>query len=330
MQIKRISLLILWIFLGLVSGACRPAQAVIEPTDVPTFTPTPRSTPLPPIATPIPPGQVDNPLRIVLRPDGDRQTAEDALGDFEAAILEKTGLVIQVELVDQRAEALAALCDSAGKPSVVWLDGLAYMAARARGCGQPVLQVERGPEDATQPGEAAAIIVKKDGDVSSLGALSGETFCRLGYADAYSWILPSLLLRTQQVDPFGLKAVKDYADIPKLVRAVVKGECAAGGIPAQALTLFADDLGKTADQVSILETTIEIPFALLMMPATLPLATQQALSSALVDLAETSESAVTVRALLGQQALQPVTADDFLDIGKFIADTGLDFTQLGS
>jgi ABC-type phosphate/phosphonate transport system substrate-binding protein len=330
MHLKRISWLTLWILLSLLGAACRQAQVVIEPTSVPTFTPTPRSTPLPAIATPIPAGQTDNPIQMVLRPEGDRQTAEDAVSDFEAAMLDKTGLVIEVALVDQRSEVLAAICDAAGRPSIVWLDGLGYLAARAQECGEPVLQVQRGSEDALENGRAAAIIVQKDGEISSLAELSGKTFCRLSAEDGSSWILPSLFMRTEGIDPFGLEAVTDYSDIPRLVRAVVRGDCDAAGIPADALELFADDLGDNAEEVSILETTLELPFALLLMPTTIPLATQQNLSSALVDMAAVSETALTLRAFLGQQALTPVNADDFLDLGKFIADTGLDFTQLGN
>ncbi|MBN8619589.1 MAG: hypothetical protein J0L63_11835, partial [Anaerolineae bacterium] len=126
------------LFLVLVIAACRPQEAVVQPTALPTLSPTPRSTPLPVVATAVPPGQESNPLQIVLRPFESLNTARAVLDDLEDAILNQSGITVNFELVNRDAEALAALCaSSSGRTAAVWVGGVEYLAAEAMNCGQP-------------------------------------------------------------------------------------------------------------------------------------------------------------------------------------------------
>jgi hypothetical protein len=67
-----------------------------------------------------------------------------------------------------------------------------------------------------------------------------------------------------------------------------------------------------------------------MIPSDVQLGTRIALNNALVALSEDSTTAVKMRALLGQNAILPVTTDDFKDLSDFIGSTRLDFSQLGN
>lgn len=59
------------------------------------------------------------------------------------AINERTGLFIEIALVESYAEALTALCASdSGLVTMAWLDGIAYIAAEALACGDPALRVQ--------------------------------------------------------------------------------------------------------------------------------------------------------------------------------------------
>jgi hypothetical protein len=53
------------------------------------------------------------------------------------------------------------------------------------------------------------------------------------------------------------------------------------------------------------------------------------LTETLLALAQDSQQAVTLRALLGQTALEKAEPDDFDALADFMAATGLDFAQLG-
>jgi ABC-type phosphate/phosphonate transport system substrate-binding protein len=317
----------------LLLPACRRQVAQVGPTAAPTLTATPRSTPLPAIATVIPAGAEGNPLQMVIRPDGSMSAARGAIADFEAAILEKSGLTVKVELVERYAEALAALCDSSGgQVSVAWLTGASYIAAKAENCGTPVLQVERGTRRDAKTGEAATIIVNTDANISTVSTLRGKAFCRIAYDDFYTWLAPSLILKANGLNPLSdVGTVADYEDIPALVQAVGDGDCDAAGIPANALDEYADVIGDISETVEVLTTTdTAFPFAVLMIPPDVQLGTRLSLNDVLVSLAEDSTTAVKMRDLLGQNAILPVTADDFADLTTFVESTQLDFSQLGN
>ncbi|MEO8607384.1 MAG: PhnD/SsuA/transferrin family substrate-binding protein [Chloroflexota bacterium] len=317
----------------LLLSACRHQTTQSGPVIAMTLTSTPRSTPLPVVATAVPAGAAENPLQMVIRPEGSMSAARSAIADFEAAVLEKSGLTIKVELVERYAEALGALCDSSGgQVTVAWLNGASYAAANAQNCGSPILQVERGTRSDAKTGEAASIIVNKAAKISTLSALKGKDFCRINYDDFYTWFAPSLILKANGLNPLtDVGAVSDQTDIPAVIKAVAAGDCDAAGIPANALDDFADKLGDAADKVTVLTTTdTAFPYAILMIPSDVQLGTRIALNDALVALSEDSTTAVKMRALLGQNAIVPVTSDDFKDLSDFIVSTRLDFSQLGN
>jgi phosphonate transport system substrate-binding protein len=325
--------LLLILGVAMLLAACRRQAAQGGPAIAPTLTPTPRSTPLPAVATAIPAGAEGNPLQMVFRPDGSMSAARNAIADFEAAILEKSGLSVKVELVERYAEALAALCDSSGgQASVAWLNGASYVAALAQNCGTPVLQVERGTSRRATAGEAASLIVTSKANINTLSSLRGKAFCRISYDDFYTWLAPSLILKANGLNPLSdVGTTIDYEDLPTMIQAVAAGDCDAAGIPAGALEEYADVLGDASENIDVLTTTdVAFPYAVMMIPPDMPLGTRLSLNNALVALSEDSTVAVKMRALLDQNALVPVTTDDFKDLADFMESTHLDFSQLGS
>lgn len=319
---------LLWTVM-LLLAACREQGIQTLPTPLPTLTPTPLSTPLPAIPTAIPPGDPGNPVQLLVVPPA--PVNQSAVADAQAAIEAESGLEVEVQPVERYAEALAALCGSAGgRVAAAWLNAPAYMAARAQACGQPALQVQQGRGAEARTGQAVEIIVTR-GTVSTVSALAGRSFCRLSRQDFWSWLAPSLMMRASGVDPvYGLRAITDYDNQLDLIKAVADGDCAATGIPAGALDELADDLGNAAQEVRVIATSVEFPFAVLMIPPELPLGKRTTLVAGLRAAAANSGTAVLLRPLLGQTSLVPVAADDFADLEAFMARTGLDFAQLGN
>ena len=305
----------------LALAACRSEATPIAPVAVSVeVTQPPRSTPLPAVPTVIPPGAEGNAIRMAIRAVGPAADAASAAADLEAALLERAGLIVEVQLVERYAEGLAALCGSAGgQVAAAWLNAPTYAAARAQNCGFPALQVER--DGAT--GMAGSIIVSAGSRQQGLQQLSGSTFCRLGYDDFYSWLAPSLVIRANGLQPSNTPLeIEEQENISALIEAVAVGDCDAAAVPA--------DAAEEADSVKVIETTIPFPYAVLMLPVEMPLGQRQALVDTLTAIAGDSTEAVTLRSLLAQDELQPATVDDFDDLMDFFTSTGLDFAQLGS
>ena len=264
---------------------------------------------------------------MVLNPVGSASLVTDTqVSNFEKAVAADSGLVIQVTLVDRYAEALAALCDSTPtNVTVAWLDGLTYQTAVARGCGEPVMQVERGRRNA-QAGDAGQIIAARG--LNSVQALRGRTFCRLGFDDYFSWLVPSLMMQANGISPTDdLASVNDYETIRVMAEAVVDGDCDAAGI---AESEFEDLSGALKDELSLLETTPPFPYGILMYPISLPLGERIRLDNALLAMDIDSEGSDAMRPLLGQDGLIRVAEGDFDSFTQFLESTGLDFAQLGN
>lgn len=306
-------------------AGCRPQETAVQSAPVVLATATPRSTPLPEVATAIPAGVEGNPIQMVIYSAAPRAAANFA-SRFETALVEASGVAVEVLIVDRYAEGLAALCDSAGgKVSVAWVDGLTYMAAIAQGCGEPVLLVERGRGRNAHTGETGVLIANSDRSFSSVAQVEGDTVCRLGYEDFWTWMVPSLVMQARGVNPTtDLEAINDYADLEALIQAVADGDCDAAGIPVAAL-----DGDEPPEGVSILETTVEFPYPVLMFPPQLPLGARVQLTEGLLAMADDTNSARILQGLMEQDALLPVTTEDFADFTAFLERTGLDFAQLG-
>lgn len=332
------------ICLALLATSCRRLP-VAPPTVKPSITPTPRSTALPPVATLIPLGSPQNPLHIKFvtpsksasqaTPDS-AATAEatpeltvgSAVTDLEKALGDEMKMTISVEMVDSDAEALAAVCDSPqGTVSAAWLGGLAYAAAFAQNCGSAAAQVEHGVSSKATTGDEARIIAKSGSDVSVIADLKDHTFCRLGYTDMYSWLLPSLMLHDGAVADSDLKAIKDYDDPSAMIDDLVAGKCDAAGISGSQF----DNLASATARISVrtLQKSAIIPYDVLVIPPQLPLAQQQQLSAALVAIANGTH-ADTLRVLLGEDQVIVATDDDFSSLRSFVNGTGIDLSQAGS
>lgn len=302
--------------------ACR-RQGAVGPTLQPTLTTTPRSTPLPSLEPTIAPGVEDNPIRMtVVRPSGaTRETALNrAAGAVSTALLEESGLIVDVELVDNDASGVAALCD-AGTPAVAWVSGLGYGVAAAQNCGVPVLMVERGTGRNTRTGETIQFIVNNDYEATAISGLAGATLCRLSYDDLYTWLVPSLMLRAADIDD--TPDVIDQPDSEALIQAVAAGDCDAAALSATDFSRFA---GDAEESVQVLTRTVTLPYAILMVPETLPLEARMEL----IDALEAMSASGDLKTLLGQDDLVPVTSDTLATLDTFLASTRVNFAQLGS
>lgn len=308
-------------------AACLPEEQQLGPQSQATLTPTPRSTPLPPVPTVIPPGMEDNPIQMVIRAaSGRRDLISDAqVENFQEAILDQSGLIVQITLVDRYAEALAALCDSRPTNVVVaWLDGVSYEAAKALDCGEPILQIERDSET----GDPGQIVTNGELQISSLNALNDVNFCRLSYDDYYSWLVPSLILQANGIDPAeGLTTVTDYPDVDALIEAVAAGECAATGISE---TAFDDLRGSLRSDLDVLETSAPFPYGVLVYPLALTLGERLRLTDALLAISTDLDGSDVMEPFFAQDGLTAVEAEDFDALSAFLGRTGLDFAQLGN
>ena len=173
-------------------------------------------------------------------------------------------------------------------------------------------------------GEAGVFIVNRELG-TTVTVVTGNTFCRLGDGDFYSWLLPSLILAQSGIDPqYDAQAIVDYADESTLVQAVANGDCAAIGLPLSSWEMFGEIPG-----IAVAETTIEFPYGLLTYPLEVGLGVRLTLGEHLPALAADSTENRPLRLLLGQAAILPVAKEELAPLAAFMEVTGYDFAQMG-
>ena len=319
--------LILVVLAVMLFSACGSGPALPTPTRLPTATPTPRSTPLPEVPTPIPLATEDNPLTILMLPQGNRANAREAASTLEEQILTLYGLTVDIQLVNSYGEIVAQLCGAT--PVVGWVDGFSYIVAGAQGCGDPEMRIERDG----QTGFQVDLLVSAELRAGGIAALADQTLCRLNSQDVASWLVPGLMLRADGVNPlYDLETVADVESYDALVTAIYNEDCQAGGVPHG----YLDDVGAEvaaledlSERVLVLDVSPEIPYDILVYPQTVPLNVRIPLNDAFMQIAAERRSARTLAIILNQDRLERVDRSNFAAFNAFMASTGLNFAALG-
>lgn len=203
---------------GTASGTPTPSI-----TPRPSLTPTLRSTPLPTVASPVPLGVEDRPLKIALI--GESSTATNRLlRDMTAYFTEETenfslgtydGLQVEFVLIEDRQEAITLLCNSTD--TAVFVDVFTYITAK-RICGAvPALQVELDD----QRGSNFEVVVRTDFVATPLHLVRADSsrrvnqFCALSTTDT-TFVHAALAFRAlgQSEDPrFNLRNLTPKIDL---------------------------------------------------------------------------------------------------------------------
>lgn len=337
---------------SLVAACAEPPPP--PPTALPTPTITPYTTPLPPVPTALPAGLAEeNPIRIYL-PGRDDFRQRQLATRVETTILEETSLFVEMIFVENQAVALQALCASRGSDAAVaFLDGISFMIAQARNCGQAVARARR-LDTASETGESAILLggVETSPDLAS--AVTEQVYCRVNLADVFSWTLPTLYLLSEGVPATEFALMRDFDGYDLLLVALNSGDCDLTALPEtewRRAQVEDRDAG-----VRVIDETPELPHGVLTIPTEIDLSTLDALvmffvgrlnapldtplsedeteggdpemTPEVTSIADLSIEEVLARLFRAQQ-LEVVSPDEYAALRVFAQRTGLDFTQLG-
>lgn len=299
--------------------ACGGAAAPTS-TPRPTVTPTPLSTALPPAPTVAPFGSAAQPYHLAIV-NTDRNASGGKLSAFLSAQLNS---VVEVDIVETQAEALALLCSR--KPSAAILDGRGVLAALAQNCGALAFRLQ-GADGKT--GTRVDLIVRDSTDkndktlVKSVADLRGKDFCRISGVDLVSWLLPELAMKAGGLNPAtDLKGIKEFTTTDAMLLAVAGGACAGAGIPAGSLNTAAVTL-PTGTSFAVLATTPEYPNGGLMISGLVPASVADQWIRTLGDNPD------QVAGLIGNARLIRGKTADLTEFTQFARNAGLDMASIG-
>lgn len=229
--------------------ACGGEEVTPTPdvTRLPTLTPTLRSTPLPTVASPVPIGSDERPIRLGFVAENVRTSTVNQLEEALNELIDD--FVVEVEVYPSQGTALDAICDGT-EPTAAWVNSFTYIAAEMRCDASPQLGLE------IQPGEARLstfdIIYSTDliPQPSSLTDIAGKTWCRIDATDTISWIYPSMTMQTAGINPLAdLLEIVEVEDYQAMIQAILDEECDLGAIPRGTLIRWIRQIER-ADRVS--------------------------------------------------------------------------------
>ena len=330
-------LLLLMVIAAACGGGDDSPALVFTPR--PSETPTPRSTPLPEVPTPVPVGSEEHPLKILVVGEETRSTT-NLLEDLSENYTEELstfrlgyyqGIVVEFEVVETPQEALTRLCNSTD--TAAFVDAFTFIAAEQRCGAMPTFQIERD----RQRGTTFDLVVFR-ARVGAASNLTGRAFCTMNPNGITEFVHPALAFRVMNIDPLDdfSEIVTGFEDEAEMILAMTgryepagRPRCDGAALPPGMLDDIEEELldedreqnltQSQFNQVAVLEVTGEdawepIPHEILvfppdrLVPAFLRDAVVEAVSALEDDEGEAHDNLVE---LLEHDRLIPVTAADY-------------------
>lgn len=268
-------------------------------------------------------GTEDNPLVWVLVPSQETEVVLAGAEEIAAAIEEETGLVVEPFISTDFTGAVEAMCS--GEAHLGALNTFNYLVANARDCAEVgVASVRFGSTFYT-----GQVITRADSGISSIGDLAGKTFCRPDPTSTSGWVIPSLAMRAEGLDPeVDLAEIVDAGGHDAVVIAVYNGDCDAGSTFVDARGNVEEDFPDVMDVVTVIQESAPIPNDNISFAPAVDAETRQTLVDFFIGLASTDEGLELLNTVYSWSGME-VVDDSFYDgFRQTLEAAGVDFEEL--
>jgi phosphonate transport system substrate-binding protein len=192
---------------------------------------------------------------------------------------------------------------------MVALNTFNYIVAHERGCADVGL-VSLRFGTAFYAGQ---VITRPDTGITSVADLAGKTFCRPDPTSTSGWIIPSIAMRAEGIDPeVDLLEIVDAGGHDGVVIAVINGDCDAGSTFVDARTNVEEEFPDVMEQVIVIAESAPIPNDTISFHPDMDPAVTEALIAALLSLNDTEEGLADLAAVYSWSGLE-ATDDTFYD-----------------
>lgn len=286
-------------------------------------------------------GSSTNPIVITFVPSGDVPTITRAGTETADCLAKITGLSYKIEVGTSYAVSIEAM--GAGKAHAGFLATFAAILAREKYGIEPALASIRAyTTNDLDPDKALAgqmtdfykgqFITKKGSGIKTIADLKGKTFCGAGATSTSGWIIPSINLKANGIDPDkDLKSVTQVTGShPGVVIAVYKGDCDAGATYVDART-DASVLRTYPDVNNVVEpffVSIRIPNDGLQFIKGFDPALRKATIDGLLSMMADPGGKAVVRRAYSYDAMKEVPATYYDEFRDLLKKAGVDAASL--
>lgn len=261
-------------------------------------------------------------------------------GAYDVGLIEDVALAVEIEATPE-LEMTAEATPDEGEPTTIPTE---TPTPTAEPTLEPTLlaDVEVTPEataefvgnldDSLRIGTPVLIMFNRALGSTSIDTIRGRTFCRIGYDDFFTWLVPSLMFRRNNIDPQSdIASIVDYENEAQLVRAVADGRCTAATISEDSYESLQNVVPEEVwDDVRLGTSTPKFPYALLVYPPDVQTGVRLTLNAVFMDLATDDTAGASLRWLLGQDVIVEAENVDLSAFTAYLLSTGFDFAQLGN
>jgi len=239
-------------------------------------------------------------------PSGDTEEIIASGDELAAMITERTGYSVESNVATSYAAVIEAM--GAGNADIGWLNTFGYILANEKYDVEVALATSRFGST-TYKGQ---INTRADSGIESLEDLAGTTFCRPDPLSTSGWIIPSITLAANGIDPETDIEVVDVGSHNNVIAAVYNGECDAGASYVDARGTIEDDYPDVKDVVVVITESADIPNDTVSFAPDVPADVRENVVTALLDIDASEEGKTALEQQYEIEGLEPVE-DSFYD-----------------
>lgn len=201
-------------------------------------------------------GTEENPVIWSFVPSGD--TGEIVAGGEAVAdmIYDKTDIVVEVSVATEYAGVIEALSTDPPSAHMASLATFSYIVASQRGVAEAELVGVRFGS----PTYSGQIIARSDSDINSVADLDGKTFARPDPLSTSGWIIPSITMQAEGINPEeDLEEIVDAGGHGAVAAAVYNGDVDAGATYVDARGEIEEDNPDVMEVLKVVAVSQDIP-----------------------------------------------------------------------
>jgi len=256
-------------------------------------------------------------------PSENSQAVLDNAQQLADMVSAKTGFKIKTVVATEYAGVIEAMCNNQAQMGS--LNTFGYILASSRKCADVgLVSVRNG--SATYRGQ---IITKADSGIKTVADLKGKTFCRPDPLSTSGWIVPSITMKANGVNPdTDLKQVVDVGGHDAVVENVYNGNCDAGSTFDDARTLLTKKYADVSEKIVVIQYSAAIPNDTVSFVPSMDQAGRDAIVTALTQIAADKANADLLKKVYNWTGLQVAKDAFFNDFRQSLETAGVKVEDL--
>jgi phosphonate transport system substrate-binding protein len=249
-------------------------------------------------------------------PSADSETVMTGATQLTDLIAEKTGIRITPVVATDFSGVIEAMCN--GEAAMGALNTFSYILAHSRGCADVALVSVRFGSSFY----SGQIITRADSGIETLADLAGKTFCRPDPLSTSGWIVPSITLRANGIDPDTDLEIVDAGGHDSVVTGVQNGDCDAGAT-------FVDARPEDVrEEVIVVQESAPIPNDTISFAADFDPALKEQITAVLVAIGEDPETQPLLADTYNWESLTPAEDAFFDDFRQQLDAAGVNIEDI--